>query len=249
MRPEVYPDETSVSKNHPDRFTWYSEEDGPEVCKPSGRGERLIIVNAITTDGWVSNAESVFEARKKTGDYHGQMDRENFSGWFAEQLLPNIPKNSVIITDNAGYHNVAEENSFPMSDSTKEDLRKWSDDKDIPWGQDLLKAGLYALCRSDKPKPGYKTDIIAKAAGHAILRTPQYHPELRPIEKCRGVVKNHMAKHCDFSLRTLRNNLPSAFSQVTSETCRKVIAKIVTEEDKYRDEDGKIDENQDVDIN
>jgi hypothetical protein len=42
--------------------------------------------------------------------------------------------------------------------------------------------------------------------------------------------------------------LPLAFSQVTSETCRKLIAKIVTEEDRYWDEDGKIDENQGVDI-
>jgi hypothetical protein len=34
-----------------------------------------------------------------------------------------------------------------------------------------------------------------------------------------------------------------------SQTCRKLIAKIVTEEDRYWDEDGKIDENQGVDIN
>jgi len=94
-----------------------------------------------------------------------------------------------------------------------------------------------------------KIDKIAEAAGHSILRTPQYHPELQPIEMCWGIVKNYMAKHCDFTLRKLRSNLPIAFSQVTSETCQKLIAKIVTEEDRYWDEDGKIDENQGVDIN
>lgn len=249
IRPEVYLDETFVNKNHSNQFTWYLDEDGPEVNKPSGKGERLIIVNAITIDGWVNNAKLVFEAKKKTGDYHGQMDWENFSRWFKEQLLPNIPKNSIIIMDNASYHNALAENSFPMSNSTKEDLRKWLDDMEIPWGQDLLKAELFALCRSHEPKPEYKIDRIAEAFGHTILRTPQYHPELQPIEVCWGVVKNFIARHCDFTLKKLRSNLPLAFSQVTSETCGKLIAKIAIEEDKYWNEDGRIDENQGVDVN
>ena len=126
-------------------------------------------------------------------------------------------------------------------------MRKWLDDKGIPWGQDLLKAELYALCKSNEPKPEYKIDKIAEAAGHSVLRTPQYHPELQPIEMCWGIVKNYIAKHCDFTLRKLRENLPLAFSQVTPDTCRKLIAKIVVEENNYWEEDGKIDENQGVD--
>jgi hypothetical protein len=50
----------------------------------------------------------VFEATKKTGDYHGLMDWDNFSRWFTEQLLPNIPENSIIIMDNASYQNAAD---------------------------------------------------------------------------------------------------------------------------------------------
>lgn len=249
IRPEVYLDETFINKNHSNQFTWCFDDDGPEVNKPSGKGERLIIVNAITIDGWVNNAKLIFEAQKKTGDYHGQMDWGNFSRWFKEQLLPNIPENSIIIMDNASYHKAVEENSFPRSNSTKENLRKWLDDKEVPWGQDLLKAELYALCKSNEPKPEYKIDKIAEAAGHLILRTPQYHPELQPIEICWGIVKNYIAKHSDFTLQKLRNNLPLAFSQVTSATCQKLIAKIVIEENKYWDEDGEIDEKQGVDTN
>lgn len=122
IRPEVYLDETFINKNHSNQFTWYFDEDGPEVNKPSGKGERIIIVNAITIEGWVNNAKLVFEAQRKTGDYHGQMDWENFSKWFKEQLLPNIPKGSIIIMDNASYRNVVEENAFPKSNSTKEEL-------------------------------------------------------------------------------------------------------------------------------
>jgi hypothetical protein len=248
VRPEVYLDETFINKNHSNQFTWYFDEDGPDVNKPAGKGERLIVVNAITLDGWVNNAQLVFEAKKRTGDYHGQMDWGNFSRWFAEQLLPNIAENSIIIMDNASYHNTTEESTFPKSNARKENIRKWLDDKGIPWGEDLLKAELYALCKSFEPKPEYKIDKIAEAAGHSILRTPQYHPELQPIEMCWGVMKNYMAKHCDFTLRKFRNNLPLAFFQVTSKTCQKMIAKTVAEENKYWEEDGEIDVNQEVDV-
>ncbi len=247
--PEVYLDETFINKNHSDQFTWYSGDDGPDVNKPAGKGIRMIVVNAIMRDGWVSNAQLIFEAKRKTGDYHGQMNWDNFSEWFAEQLLPDIPENSIIIMDNASYHNTAEESSFPKSDARKEKLWKWLDDNGIPWGKDLLKAELYALCKSHKPEPEYKIDKIAAAAGHSILRTPQYHPELQPIEMCWGVVKNYMADHCDFTLQKFRDNLPLAFSQVTSKTCQELIAKTVTEENKCWAEDGKTDVNQGVDVN
>ena len=153
IRSEVYLDETFINKNHSNQFTWYFDEDGPEVNKPSGKGERLIVINAITHDGWVNNAKLVFEAKRKTGDYHGQMAWGNFSKWFTKQLLPNIPESSIIIMDNASYHNTIEDNSFPKSNVIKEYLQKWLDVNDIPWGQDLLKAELYALCKLNKPKP------------------------------------------------------------------------------------------------
>lgn len=248
LRPEVYLDETFINKNHSNQFTWYFDEDGPDVNKPAGKGERLIVVNAITLEGWVNNAQLVFEAKKRTGDYHGQMDWDNFSAWFTKQLLPNIPENSIIIMDNASYHNTTEESTFPKSNARKESLRKWLDDKGIPWGEDLLKPELYALCKLFEPKPEYRIDKIAEAAGHSILRTPQYHPELQPIEMCWGVMKNFMAKHCDFTLQKLRSNLPLAFSQVTAKTCQKLIAKTVAEEDRYWEEDREIDIFQEVDV-
>jgi len=247
IRPEVYLDETFINKNHSNQFTWYLEEDGPSVNKPSGKGERVIVINAITFDGWVNDAQLVFQAKRKTGDYHGQMDYDNFSKWFKERLLPNVPDNSIIIMDNASYHNATEENSFPKSNARKEKLRQWLDDNEIPWGEDMLKAELFTLCKLFKPKPDYKIDRIAETAGHSILRTPQYHPELQPIETCWGVVKNYMAKHCDFTLEKFRENLPIAFSQVTPRTCKELVKKAVAEEEKYWKEDGVLDKYQELD--
>jgi transposase len=247
-RPEVYLDETYINKNHSGQFTWYLEEDGPWVNKPSGKGPRVIVIHAITVNGWVDNAQLIFEANKRTGDYHGQMNWGNFWQWFETQLLPNIPANSLIILDNARYHNVFAESAFPISTTRKEVLCNWLDKNSIPWTTDMLKPELYELCKRLAPAPEYKLDQIAEAAGHSILRTPQYHPELQPIETCWGVVKNYMAAHCDFTMKNFREYLPLAFAKVTSRTCKSLIAKVVKQEEKYWIEDSKLYEEIDEDV-
>ncbi len=70
----------------------------------------------MTAAGWVSGAKLVFQAKKRTGDYHGQMNFDNFHKWFVESLLPQIPAHSLIVMDNAPYHNVyAEGTPSPAS--------------------------------------------------------------------------------------------------------------------------------------
>lgn len=241
-RPEVYLDETYINRNHSNRFTWYLDEDGPWVNKPSGVGQRLILVHAITENGWVDGAELVFEAKKRTGDYHGQMNWENFSKWFLFQLIPNIEPGSMIILDNARYHNVFVEDSVPNSGNKKEQLRSWLSHNGYPWREDMLKSELLELCARLAPLPEFRLDKLAKEYGISILRTPPYHPELQPIETCWAVVKNYMADNCDFSMSGLRKRLPEAFSKVTSSTVREIIGKVVEQEDKYWREDEKLDQ-------
>lgn len=240
--PEVYLDETYINKNHSCRFTWYLNSDGPLVNKPSGVGPRLIIVHAITQDGWVDNAQLVFEAKKRTGDYHGQMNWENFSKWFETQLMPNIPPKSKIILDNAKYHNVLAEDNFPRKNSKKEQLRRWLTRNGYPWWDDMLKSELLELCARLAPVPEYRLDKLAAMHGVSILRTPPYHPELQPIESCWAVVKNDMANNCDFTMTGLRNRLPEAFAKVTANTCKEIISKVNEQEKKYWSEDEILDE-------
>ena len=241
-RPEVYLDETYINKNHSRRFTWYLDEDGPWVNKPSGVGQRLILVHAITENGWVDSAELVFEAKRRTGDYHGQMNWENFSKWFQFKLIPNIEPGSIIILDNAKYHNVLAEDSFPTSCNRKEELRSWLSHNRYPWHKDMLKSELLELCGRLAPAPEYRLDKLASEHNISILRTPPYHPELQPIETCWAVVKNYMADNCDFSISGLRKRLPEAFSKVTKSTVKEIIAKVVNQEDNYWKEDEKLDE-------
>lgn len=240
-RPEVYLDETYINKNHSSRFTWYLEEDGPWVNKPSGKGPRFIIVHAITKDGWVDGADLIFQAKKRTGDYHGQMDWENFSKWFTSQLLPNIPPYSLIIMDNAKYHNVFVDEAFPTSKTTKQQMQDWLTKNNYPWSEDMLRPELFELCKRIAPVPDFKLDTIAEANGHKILRTPQYHPELQPIETCWAVVKNYMAEKCDFTMAGLKKNLADSFAKVTPSTCKKIISKVVKQEEKFWIEDAEIE--------
>ena len=242
FRPEVYLDESYVNKNHSNDFVWYYDDDGPWIQKPTGKGERLIIMNAITKDGWVPGAKVTFKSTRKTGDYHGQMNQGIFTKWFREKLLPNIPDNSLIIMDNASYHNVLSPVSAPTPSCKKEKIRSWLDRSGIPVKDDCLKAELVQILTKVGPQPTYVLDEIAGEQGHEILRTPPYHPELQPIETCWGVVKNEIARNCDFTMDNLILQLESAFDKVTAKTCSGLIRRMRDVEDAFLRDDAALDE-------
>ena len=240
-RPEVYLDESYVNKNHSNDFIWYSDEDGPWVQKPTGKGERLIIINAITKSGWVSGAKLVFKSTRKTGDYHGQMNLDLFRKWFTEMLLPNIPKDSLIIMDNASYHNTLSEHSPPTPLCSKKKIMEWLEHNKICCRADCLKPELVEILKKMSPEPVYEIDTIARTHGHEVIRTPPYHPELQPIETCWGVVKNHVARNCDFTMENLIKQLDSGFNKVSAKTCVKIISKVRKIEDEFWREDLQLD--------
>ncbi len=158
IRPEIYLDETYVNKNHSNDFVWYSGDDGPWIQKPTGNGERLIIINAISKNGWVKNAKLVFKSTRKTGDYHGQMNGELFQKWFTEKLIPNLPEESNIILDNASYHNVLSEISAPISLSSKQRIADWLEANKFHCNRDCLKVELVEILNKIAPEPTYVID-------------------------------------------------------------------------------------------
>ena len=237
IRPEVYLDESYINKNHSRDATWYLETDGSIIGKPTGKGDRLIIVNAITSEGWVPNAKFTFKASTKTGDYHENMNWNVFLEWFQDQLLKNIPENSLIILDNAAYHNVLTEEAFPKKSHSVQKLKDWLTHNQIPWSEDMLKEELHDLCSRFAPKPEFKLNKIAAERGHTILRTPPYHPELQPIETCWAVIKTHVAVHNDFTMDSVRRLLEEGFQKVTARTIAGIIKKVRQEEDKFWKED------------
>jgi len=199
VRPEVSLDERSLHVHHATPRTWDCAADGPWVHQPSGKGPRFIIVHAMTTAGWVQGAPLVFQAKRRTGDDHGQRDFAHFRRWFCRSFLPHIPAASLSVMDHAPSHNVDVDGGFSPTTATKKgELQNWlQHHHPTRYQEAMIQAELLAVCRQLCPKPTYALDRLAEAAGPHILRTPQYHPELPPIENCWAVVKHHCAAQCD----------------------------------------------------
>jgi transposase len=56
-RPDVYVAASSGNKNPSNDCIWSWDDDGPWGQKPTGTGERLIILHAMTKNGWLPDAQ------------------------------------------------------------------------------------------------------------------------------------------------------------------------------------------------
>ena len=112
----VYTDESYVNKNHCIGYTWYHKDDeyGAAGNIPTGKGERLVMLTAITKElGLLCDEDDkkadtlyLFKADKKSGDYHKMMNADNFSEWL-EKLFYYCDKKGIkmiLVLDNASYH-------------------------------------------------------------------------------------------------------------------------------------------------
>ena len=142
--------------------------------------------------------------------------------------------------DNASYHNALSEDSPPINSSKKERIASWLENNGAIVPDDCLKAELVEILKKMDPVPFYALDQMAAKQGHKILRTPPYHPELQPIETCWGVLKNQIARNCDFTMDNLLKQLENAFDRVTAKTCSGLIRKIQKIEDDFWKEDAKM---------
>ena len=51
--------------------------------------------------------------------------------------------------------------------------------------------------------------------GHIPTFLPKFHPELNPIERVSAQLKRYTRAHCNYSIQSLRQNIPTAFDNVT----------------------------------
>lgn len=73
-------------------------------------GDRVIILQAGWVQGWIRNSSALVFREKKGGeDYHGEMNTQHSMDWFRNRLIVNRPPKSVIVLDNAKYHNAVVE--------------------------------------------------------------------------------------------------------------------------------------------
>lgn len=232
-RPIIYLDESYVHSSHTVSKSWNDNTSNGLMC-PISKGQRLIMVHAGGEMGFVNDALLIFKSGSKSGDYHDDMNSSNYDKWVRDKLLPNLPPQSVVVIDNAPYHNV-QECKAPSSNSRKEEMKQWLSEKNIAFASSLLKPQLYELIKLHKKQHiVYKFDNLLAQHGHTVLRLPPYHPELNPIELIWGKVKNSVAaKNTTFKLEDIRKLLEAEFEAVDSNYWKKCCSKVVAIEDEY----------------
>lgn len=233
-RPIVYTDESYVLTTHVRSNTWAKKNETTPFLKKISTGTRFILVHAGTKDGFIKNAKLMYKANSTVGDYHSNMSYENYVKWLNEKLLPNLPARSVIVLDNASYHNTRAE-KIPTSASRKDEMQQWLTNKGIGFDESLRKVELYDLIKKHKKEfVTFKIDEFIKSKGFDVLRLPPYHPELNAIENVWGIVKNYIAS------RNIEQNITStdilineSIDNVSSETWRNTCSHVEKIEKEY----------------
>lgn len=72
---------------------------------------------------FVEGGMFVMDERKSSGDYHEEMIGDVFKAWFSD-IVKLLPKNSVVFTENASYHNMKQW-KIPTTNSNKVDIIEW----------------------------------------------------------------------------------------------------------------------------
>ena len=193
-QPVVFLDETWLNSHAAPERIWVDSDETGGFKHPSGKGQRLIILHAGSRNGWIPGCELIFVSKKKSDDYHDEMNAQHFLEWFEKTLLPRIPSNSIIVMDNAKYHNTVAE-KVPTKSSTKKVMQTWLERHQIEYERSDLKRDLLRRIQAVNAKTLYKTDKIAKKYGHEVVRLPVAHCELNPIELAWAVVKDYCRKN------------------------------------------------------
>ena len=193
---------------------------------PFSRGESFIVLHAGSKAGFLKGTELVWKAKSSTGDYHDEMNGDNFFKWVKEKLIPHLLPKSFLIIDNAPYHNL-QVDKCPTQASRMADIHAWLTRQHIPFSTTLLKAELLQICKQHKPTPSFLLDNTLKEYGHDCLRLPAYHADLNSIELIWATMKGYIARrNVSFKMTDVIQLTHDAIAAVTEDdwvsSCRHV---------------------------
>lgn len=193
-REVIFLDETWIFFKGNPRKSW-QDASTKSVKRPSGyEGKRFIVVHGGGEKGFVDGANLVFTAKSNVGDYHGEMNSENFIQWLKTQLLPNLEEPSLIILDNAPYHSTISEKQ-PNTSFKKQNIIDWLNTNAIAFPEGATKTELLDIAKVHRKDKQYVVDQIIREYGHDVLRTPPYQCEFNAIELVWAQCKQYYDKH------------------------------------------------------
>lgn len=240
-RPIIYSDETYVHATHTTSKQW-SDGSAKGLKKPISKGQRVVIVHAGSEAGFVPNALAMFKSGSKSGDYHDDMNFDNYQKWLRTQLIPNLPARSVLVVDNAAYHN-KQYDSAPNSNSKKAVMQAWLTEKGIPFTPNLYKPQLYDLIKLNKDRfTKFNIDKLLSEHNHDVLRLPPYHPDLNPIEMAWAAIKGHVSSNnVEWNVTRVMELVREKVDAMGSDEWQKLCDKIKANEGEYRKCDHVVD--------
>lgn len=159
-----------------------------------------------------------------------------------ENLIPNLESNSVIVVDNASYHNV-QTNRPPTTNSKKCDMLSWLETRNVRHRAEMTKVELYDIIKMHKPQyESFAIDGLLAEHGHTVVRLPPYHPDLNPIEQIWGIVKSRVAvKNVTFKLQDVKLLAEETFADVSVEQWAAVCRHVKAVEEEYISREYEID--------
>lgn len=167
--------------------------------------------------------------------------------WVKKQLLPNLKNNSVVIVDNASYHNTRLETRINSS-TLKKDMVAWLNERNIIFDSSITKPELYEIIKNNRnDENDYVFDNVLNEHGHQVLRLPPYHPEFNPIEKIWALVKNWVAAHnTTFKLDDVEKLARHKFEAISQEDWLKICRHSKKCEKEWMDKDDLLDDNEEM---
>lgn len=240
-KPVTYLDETYIHPSYGVSKCWQSAED-PGVYKQNRTGQRFIIVHAGGEYGFVQNALLIFKSKSMSGDYHDDMNHNNFMHWLSNKLIPNLPPNGIVVMDNASYHSV-QINKAPTQSNKKCDIISWLQSNNVPVTADMRKAELLHLVKMQNHTKTYYVDELLKQHGHVVVRLPPYHCELNPIEEVWSLMKHKVAvRNVEQKITNTLKFVEESFAEINQLQWNNYCAHVKKVQEDYWKKDGLIDE-------
>ncbi|XP_052748728.1 uncharacterized protein LOC128200194 [Galleria mellonella] len=232
----VYLDETYIHGLCSVNKCWQNKDiAGPS--KSISAGPRWIIVHAGGENGFVPNCCLVYRSKSTSADYHHNMNKDNFTKWVTEKLIPNLTKPSLIVMDNAKYHSVQLNKPTTQADRIAV-IKEWLQSNNIPYDDNWRKCQLLEAVKIHKSEPKYQIDGILKSHGHEVLRLPPYHCTFNPIELIWGIMKQKDAgKNVNRPASDINSLTEEAFSQIGIDKWRKSCEHVIKIENQFIEQD------------
>lgn len=234
----VYLDETWFDTHDTVKYGWVDDSKKCVLNTPCSRGKRIIILHAGNENGFVPNALllSAKNVKDSSADYHQDMNAELFEKWLTEQLVPNIPPNSVIVLDNASYHS-RKLIKIPNMNTKKADILTFLKERKITVPQKTpVKKELIKIIKSQNFQQEYAIDNFCRQKGHTILRLPPYYCIFNPIELLWSSIKSRLRKtNQSPTLDTLvLNNIRSVINDPSNkEIWKNSMSHVICKESEY----------------